>query len=230
VSEKLYVVETSKIPPSKFVKAEFTLMNAEEFGDIAQTVSFARNLLTHVRRHEEITTQNVSQARDLSKRRPWLNGPLPLSCQGCRFELPMDLKVLESLTAIKYLSNYCIVSSRRKYLFKTTFVKADSDLDGIINSYELRQALLDLYSNSIDNECLDDILDIIDCQIGKVFDRNEFAAISAFSERYLCTRYHDKQEISASKQLLEQTDFAGLKAKLEGCNISPKFLRMLLII
>ncbi len=206
-------------------------MGSEEISDIAETVSnIAHDILTDVRKHEETTSEKVCQARDLNKRRPWLDGPLPLSYQGCRFELPVDLKVLESLSVIKYLSNYCIVSSRRKYLFKTTFLKADGDLDGIINSYELRQALLDLYSNSIENECLDDILDIIDCQLGSVFDRIQFAAISAFSERYLCARYHYTKEISASKQLLEQTDFAGLKAKLEGYNIAPKLVRMLLIV
>ena len=205
-------------------------MDTEQFSDIAQTVSIARQVLTNMRKHEAISTQTLSQARDRNKRRPWLNGPLPLSCEGCRFELPMDLKVLENFTVVHYLSSYCIISSRRKYLFKTTFVKADSDLDGVINSYELRQALLDLYSNSINNECLDDIIDIVGCQIGSVFDWNQFAAISAFSERYLCTRYQDKQEISSSKDLLEQTDFTGLQAKLEGYNIAPKLVRTLLVI
>ena len=205
-------------------------MDGEEFSNIAQTVSVARGILNQMRKREEDTTGDRRQARDSKKRTPWLSGPLPLSCEGCRFELPMDLKVLEYLSVMTYLSNYCIVSSRRKYLFKTTFVKADSDLDGIINSYEIRQALLDLYSHSIENECLDDILDIIDCQIGSVFDRNQFAALSAFSERYLCKRYHTTKEINASKRLLEQTDFAGLKAKLEGYNIPPKLVRALLII
>ncbi|XP_028401574.1 uncharacterized protein LOC114524630 [Dendronephthya gigantea] len=200
-----------------------------EFVDIAQSVCFARNVLTENRKDGSL--KNTSNPNDLrNKRRPWLTGPLPLSCEGCRFELPMDLKILENLSAIKYLSHYCIVSSRRKYLFKTTFVKTDKDLDGIINSYELRQALIDLYSNSIGDECLDDILDIIDCKMESVFDRRQFLAISAFSERYLCTRYQDKKEISNSKHLLEQTDFAGLKSKLEGYNIASNLVKMLLII
>jgi hypothetical protein len=207
------------------------MIDSEEFSNIAQTVPVARNILTHMRKHEaETTARDAGQARNLKKRPPWLTGPLPISCEGCRFELPMDLKVLESFNVMKYLSNYCILTSRRKYLFKTIFLKADGDLDGIINSYEIRQALMDLYSNSISNECLDDILDIIDCQIGKLYDRNQFAAVSAFSERYLCTRYHTTQEINGSKQLLEQTDFAGLKAKLEGYNIPPKLVRALLTI
>lgn len=220
--------ETSKIPLQR--THTFCAMDTEEFSGIVQTVSLARHVLTHMRKHEEISTQNLGEARNVNKRRPWLNGPLPLSCEGCRFELPMDLKILENFTVVRYLSNYCIISSRRKYLFKTTFVKADSDLDGIINSYELRQALLDLYSNSINNECLDDIIDIIDCQIGSVFEWKDFAVISAFSERYLCTRYQNKQEINSSKDLLEQTDFAGLQAKLEGYNIAPKLARALLVI
>lgn len=207
-----------------------SLMATEEVTDIAQ-VSFPRDILIHLKKHENINAQNATHtAGDFNKRRPCLNGPLPLSSHGCRFELPMDLKILENLKVIHYLTNYCIVSTRRKYLFHKTFMKADHDLDGIINGYELRQALLDLYSNSVDHEHLDDILDIIDCQLENVFDRKQFAAISAFSERYLCARYLDKQERTASKELLEQTDFAGLKSKLEGCNIAPKLVRMLLLL
>lgn len=205
-------------------------MATEEVIDIAQE-SFPRDILTHLREHKEITAQNVTRTTgDFYKRRPCLNGPLPLSSNGCRFELPMDLKILENLKVINYLTNYCIVSTRRKYLFHKTFTKADHDLDGIINGYELRQALLDLYSNSVDHEHLDDILDIIDCQLESVFDRKQFSAISAFSERYLCARYQDREELTTSKEFLEQTDFAGLKSKLEGYNIAPKLVRMLLIL
>lgn len=204
-------------------------MEELEFSDIAQSVCFPRAVLTENTKYG--FPENTSKPNDLAnKRRPWLTGPLPLSCEGCRFELPMDLKVLENLSGIKYLSHYCIVSSRRKYLFKTIFIKADKDLDGIINSYELRQALVDLYSNSIDDECLDDILDIIDCKMESVFDRKQFLAVSAFSERYLCTRYQDRKVFSNSKHLLEQTDFAGLRSKLESYNIASNLVRMLLII
>ncbi|CAF5217097.1 unnamed protein product, partial [Rotaria magnacalcarata] len=48
-------------------------------------------------------------------------GPMPLSLQACRFELPYDLKLLENMTPLDYLSKYCRLSSRRQHQFKHVF-------------------------------------------------------------------------------------------------------------
>ena len=104
------------------------------FSDVAQ-LTFDQNALSNMRR-----TNEKNERRSLESRRPWLCGPLPLSRQGCRFELPMDIKTLEQLTVVNYLTLYCIVSSRRRHLFRNIFTKADRDHDGIINSFELRKA------------------------------------------------------------------------------------------
>lgn len=196
------------------------------FSDVSQ-LSFTRKGLNHMTRRSE---ENETKKFKHTSRRPWLCGPLPLPRQGCRFELAMDIKLLENMTVVNYLTLFCIVSKRRRYLFKTIFTKADRDRDGLINSFELQQAILDLYSKSIGKDDLDDILNIIDCQVGSVFDWKQFAAIAAFSERYLCICYQQDGELNVRKQLLEQTDFGGIKAKLEGYCISPKLSKILLLL
>lgn len=197
------------------------------FSDVKQ-LSYTRKALSDARKTrgdaEEYDTKNLANGR------PWLYGPLPLSRQGCRFELPMDVKILEKMTVVNYLTSYCIVSKRRKHLFKTIFTKADRDRDGIINSFELRQAILDLYSQSVNINYLEDILNLIDCQVDSVFDWKQFAAIAAFSERYLCICYQQSGELNVGQLPLEQTDFGGLKAKLEGCDIPTKLGKTLLLL
>lgn len=194
------------------------------FSDVAQ-LTFDQNALSNMRR-----TNEKNERRSLESRRPWLCGPLPLSRQGCRFELPMDIKTLEQLTVVNYLTLYCIVSSRRRHLFRNIFTKADRDHDGIINSFELRKAILDLYSQSISKDYLEDVMNLIDCKVESVFDWKQFAAIAAFSERYLCICYQQKEELHARKELLEQTDFSGLKTKLEGYHIAGNLTKILLLL
>lgn len=63
----------------------------------------------------------------------WLQGPHSLSRQSCRFELPMDMLVLEQLSPLQYVSQFCRVNSRRKTLFRHYFVKNDRDRDGVMN-------------------------------------------------------------------------------------------------
>lgn len=42
----------------------------------------------------------------------WLQGPHSISRQSCRFELPMDMLVLEQLSPLQYVSQFCRVNSR----------------------------------------------------------------------------------------------------------------------
>ena len=42
----------------------------------------------------------------------WLQGPYSLSRQSCRFELPMDMRILEELSPLQYVSKFCRVSGR----------------------------------------------------------------------------------------------------------------------
>jgi hypothetical protein len=50
-------------------------------------------------------------------------GRLALSKSICRFELPMDMKLLESMSPPQYLENFCRVNDRRKAFYRRIFEK-----------------------------------------------------------------------------------------------------------
>ena len=160
--------------------------------------------------------------------KPWLQGPLSLSRQSCRFELPMDMKVLETMSPLQYVSEYCRVNNRRKTLFRHYFVKNDRDRDGRLSRRELHNALRDLYAHSISSEQVSAVLDLLGAEKDSSFTLAVFLAVAAFSERYLHYCYTGSQSgLEADRKLvLEETDFTGLKWKLDGCMIAPQMMKI----
>lgn len=161
--------------------------------------------------------------------KPWLQGPHSLSRQSCRFELPMDMRVLEELSSLQYVSQFCRVNSRRRTLFRHYFTKNDRDRDGNISRRELHSALRDLYAQSINTEQVNAILDLLDIDKSvRTFDLDVFIAVAAFSERYLYYCYSlAVQDENEKRTVLEETDFCALRWKLEGCKISDKLKKVL---
>ena len=161
--------------------------------------------------------------------KPWLQGPHSLSRQSCRFELPMDMRVLEELSSLQYVSQFCRVNSRRRTLFRHYFTKNDRDRDGNISRRELHSTLRDLYAQSINTEQVNAILDLLDIDKSvRTFDLDVFIAVAAFSERYLYYCYSlAVQDESEKRTVLEETDFCALRWKLEGCKISDKLKKVL---
>lgn len=159
----------------------------------------------------------------------WLQGPHSLSRQSCRFELPMDMRVLEQLSPLQYVARFCRVNNRRRTLFRHYFTKNDRDRDGNITRRELLGALRDLYAQSINTEQVNSILDLLDIdQSVRTFELDSFVAVAAFSERYLYYCYSlAVQDESEKRTVLEETDFCALSWKLEGCKISAKLKKVL---
>lgn len=165
----------------------------------------------------------------VSKQKPRFYGPLSLSRQSCRYELPMDVRILEHLTPLQYTTQYCRLNSRRRTLFKHYFTKNDRDRDGLLNRRDLHNALRDLYAHSITTDQVKGILETLD--IGQVssFDWQTFKGIAAFSERYLYHVFKDSvfEEENEGRSILEETDFSALQWKLDGCQISKNLLMVL---
>lgn len=159
----------------------------------------------------------------------WLQGPLSLSRRGCRFELPMDMKVLEKLTPLEYVSKYCRINSRRRTLFRHYFMKNDKDKDGNVNHRELLKAMQDLYAQSVSVQQVNAILHSLGIEEKcKTITLAMFLAIAAFSERYLFSFLDGTTEYEGEKRtVLEETDFGALKWKLEGCSVSDKMKNIL---
>jgi len=71
---------------------------------------------------DDITLQNVfNGVKDVRMNNTV--GRLALSRNACRFELPMDMKQLESMNPMTYLRYFCKINERRKALYKRIFDK-----------------------------------------------------------------------------------------------------------
>ncbi|XP_031553189.1 titin-like isoform X2 [Actinia tenebrosa] len=161
--------------------------------------------------------------------KPWLQGRLALSKQTSRFELPMDVRLLESMTAMEYLTKYCIISTRRKALYKHTFKKVDKDRDGTISFRELDKGLREIHVDSIDIKEVRNIIEMIGADDKTKFNMKQFSAIAAFSERILFSNFvtEETKNINSTKEIIEKADFCSLKSKLDGFNVNPTVRKIL---
>ena len=179
----------------------------------------------------------------LNMSKTWLQGPLALSKESCRFELPMDVCRLSEMSVLDYLTDFCVICSRRKQLYRQSFMRADKDRDGYLNLAEFKDTLTNvIYVQSDAQTCIEELLKLITEDQSSGPDQSEwqdefkvdlkrFRGIAAFFERMLCSLI-DKRNTSDGirwsqcdrRNALEQTDFDGLKWKLKGCQIDSKLM------
>jgi len=180
------------------------------------------------------STQVVTTILDEQKRRregmkPWLQGRLALSKQTSRFELPMDVRLLEAMTPMEYLTKYCIISTRRKALYKHIFQKVDKDRDNVITFKEMDRGLKEIHVDSITTEQVKKLIEMVEGNEKSTFNLAQFSAIAAFSERLLFseTQITEKNSVYSSKEVIEEADFCGLKSKLSGFPVNPTVRKIL---
>ena len=173
----------------------------------------------------------------------WLQGPLALSKESCRFELPMDVCRLNKMRVLDYLKDFCVICSRRRQLYRQSFLRADKDRDGFLTLNELKDTLTNvIYVQSDAKACIEELLQLINEGQTSELDKSEgqsefkvdlrsFRGIAALLERMICwtmDKHNSSDGIKWSqydrRNTLEQTDFDGLKSKLKGCNIDNKLL------
>lgn len=161
--------------------------------------------------------------------KPWLQGRLALSKQTSRFELPMDVRLLEAMTPMEYLTKYCIISTRRKALYKHIFQKVDKDRDNVITFKEMDRGLKEIHVDSITTEQVKKLIEMVEGNEKSTFNLAQFSAIAAFSERLLFseTQITEKNSVYSSKEVIEEADFCGLKSKLSGFPVNPTVRKIL---
>lgn len=89
-------------------------------------------------------------------------GRIALSKNACRFELPMDMKQLESMTPADYLSKYCRIIDRRKTLYRRVFekYKLKAEKEDYVDLRLLEDCLLDVHMKSISKEQIGQIINL----------------------------------------------------------------------
>jgi len=69
---------------------------------------------------EKIRLYQLRQ-KEKVKNQPWLLGRMSFSRQVCRFDLPVDMRQLNDLSAADYLCDFCLISPRRTRLYLNSF-------------------------------------------------------------------------------------------------------------
>ncbi|CAF2062958.1 unnamed protein product [Rotaria magnacalcarata] len=157
-------------------------------------------------------------------------GQMIASQQGCRFELPYDLKLLETLTPLDYLSKYCRLSTRRNYQFKRIFDKHRNN-HYRFESNNLFTSIGELHRDNFTRSQFEYLCQLIDIGTEQhQFTYDTFSGILALCERILCetkrtTTGLDEQDLA--KDTLEKCDFDSLDRKLDGLKISATMKKLL---
>lgn len=181
---------------------------------------------------EDINLHNVlSGMRDVKVVNSSL-GRLALSKGVCRFELPMDMKLLESMEPTYYLIHYCKINDRRKNFYKKVFdkYKIKAEKEDYIDLALLEECLMDVHMKSITKTQYNMIMNLIHLQPKIQINLVLFQGIAALSERVLYSDFvtDDTQDLPEyQKDKIECADFGSLKSKLDGIRISKDMLTLL---
>ncbi|XP_077995472.1 uncharacterized protein LOC144448958 [Glandiceps talaboti] len=189
---------------------------------------------SHISDSESLLTDmpNLNDTLDKKpKMQPWLQGRLAFSKQTSRFEIPMDVRVLERMTPVEYLTRYCIISTRRLAFYRRHFNRVDRDNDLKINRKEVETGMKAVHVDSISVEQIDKMVEMleIDEQTYK-FNFKIFAALCALSERLLYPKFVTEDTVHLAehqKEKVEDADFEALDWKLDGCQVNPPVKRIL---
>ncbi|CAF1144261.1 unnamed protein product [Rotaria sp. Silwood1] len=157
-------------------------------------------------------------------------GPMPLSLQACRFELPYDLKILEIITPLDYLTNYCRLSSRRQYQFKRLFNRY-RNRDYLFESSYLYLSMISIHKENFTRTQFNYLCELIDLEKQEYeFKFETYAGILALCERiiyYSLKLYDENDNLQLTKHAIEKCDFYGLDRKLDGLAISDTMKQLL---
>ena len=167
----------------------------------------------------------------------WLHEPLSVSCDTCRFELPINANSLSNMTMQDYLSTHCVLSARRVHLYRYFFKKYDKNRDGVLSMEEACNALHGIYSYSETEKCVEILTRALEEERKeKNMDSIKvhvelFEGLAALTERLIFhhqnPRMHRTGGIADRVQSeLEQSDFHSIKTRLHGVTIS-KYLQMI---
>ncbi|CAF1622748.1 unnamed protein product [Adineta ricciae] len=157
-------------------------------------------------------------------------GRTSISKQGCRFELPSDLKKLEGLTPLEYIGRYCRFSSHRRYQFKRIFDKYRNSKHAV-ELTDLYSAVTDVHTDSFTRSQYDELCHLIGAEDPHTqFSFETFSGVLAVCERLVYDALNsssDPEDYELAKDPLEKCDFYSLKRKLDGFNISKELRKLI---
>jgi len=161
---------------------------------------------------------------------PTVNGRYVCSQRSCRLQLPMDLRLLETLTPREYLLSHCKISSRRRALYKKLFTR-HADKSGSIPVQNLYKALQDIHYGAVTQNDVKDICEMLLLDDTSSLDLETFSITAAIVERLLYPKFrveHTMKDVEQyGREQLERADFYSLNNKLEGIHINDSMMKLI---
>jgi len=165
----------------------------------------------------------------------WLNLPRTFSFQSSRFELPLDMTVLEDMMPMDYLARFVSVSSSRRQLYNKVFVRFRSLKDSMLNEETTISALELVMGSTINSDLQDQLWEtlgiVLKAHVAIIVNYKEFAGIAAMFERLYCQEFISKKcdQPHQSKSEIEVADFDRLFTKLETIKVEQPSMKKLLV-
>ncbi|XP_013421806.1 uncharacterized protein LOC106181848 [Lingula anatina] len=182
-----------------------------------------------LRRREYEMMESNDQGFQRPKGQNWMSTRMALSKQASRFELPMDMKLLETMSPQDYLREYCKVSSKRTAIYKKFFDKHREKTFNV-TFQKLDTVLNDVLAHPISKETFQDVCSLVQLDENTSIDYKLFAGIAALCERLLYTRFITEDTadmVEYQKERIECADFTALEWKFQGIQANPEVKKLL---
>ncbi|XP_046655356.1 uncharacterized protein LOC124348970 isoform X2 [Daphnia pulicaria] len=149
----------------------------------------------------------------------WLYFPRAGNNFGARFELPIDLRKLKTMTPLEYLSQYVVATRCRQRLNDVVFERHATESK--LSTEKLFLSLTEILGFHLDSQAEEKLSELIDLVSVSELTREQFAGIGALAERI------GRSGISRRDDL-ELADFDLLHKKMSYLEMS-QFLRRLFL-
>ena len=148
--------------------------------------------------------------READERLTWMTSHLGLSRHSCRFELPMDMRLLETMSPREYLSKYCVVSSKRMLLYKRVFGKFVSKTKTPELEYRnVAAALREVHIHGITEDQMKAIMRLVDIDQVEEEEEEEAAMLVDKGDERIATNKNN------NNNYVDLNLFAGIAALTE---------------
>ncbi|XP_066995852.2 uncharacterized protein [Anabrus simplex] len=169
----------------------------------------------------------------------WLSLPRVFSRESVRFELPLDLRKLNTMTPLEYLHNYVSVSSGRKLLYNRVFNRhreepeddddEEEEANRRIPSKNVDVALGEVMGSRLSETQVQYLRDLVGWEGLRYVEFRLWCGLCAVCERLLGPQY--KAQINPKSidpcQEIERADFETLPRKLKGLSPDPRLVTIL---
>ncbi|XP_076346119.1 uncharacterized protein LOC143244755 isoform X2 [Tachypleus tridentatus] len=196
------------------------------------------------RKEKSTTMECILSYLQQLERKTQQTGSLPktlhfTSKQACRFELPINMKILESkwmyklhsvaLRPLTYLVKYCKVDPIKRQSSRKVYNKhCKINIEDSLKPHHLKAALEDSFGCLLSSETMNKLQTLAGWTEKTVIDEITYIVIAALLERMLCDEIKEPNLMKINRRHeIEVADFSKLKIKLQDVKISENLKNLL---